>query len=462
MTTNTYKALLLFVFVSFILTLGFYRNQWQMAGKKRFYEWREQSSYMLVGRLARSQQFGFFSDSALLGFVDGTWPLPPGIVEHQYNVYLNRLEHNSYLTYNSTIGFQGVLFGFFDKYTNYPENFNLKIFSGFSSTLSALAMAAIVTWLFLEFGLIPALAAFAFMVLSEWLTLFGGDIYWQLWAFYLPTLSLFYFFRYQRNTQIIPNQLHLMLIVFCSVLLKVMFTGFEFITVALLMIYSPIIYYAVLRGWGLKNFIFLSVRLGISALVGVLTGFGILLIQVAGVLKGFGPAISFIYLTFSRRTHGDADLFSVESESLNANMFSVIWKYMTGRAINLSMWIQEDSQFSAFQDIGYLPIFIFFVIASLTFLLVYFYDRSSVKKSSLALFGMMWFSLISPFSWLIFFKAHAYLHGHLDYIIWQMPFTFIGFAFCGDVFRVFILRFEEWFRNLRGGPIFEKRKGRGD
>jgi hypothetical protein len=43
----------------------------------------------------------------------------------------------------------------------------------------------------------------------------------------------------------------------------------------------------------------------------------------------------------------------------------------------------------------------------------------------------MWFSLLAPLSWFVIFKAHSYIHTHMNFIVWQMPFTFFGFAACG-------------------------------
>jgi hypothetical protein len=49
----------------------------------------------------------------------------------------------------------------------------------------------------------------------------------------------------------------------------------------------------------------------------------------------------------------------------------------------------------------------------------------------LALVGATWFSILAPLSWFVIFKAHAYVHPHMDYIAWHMPFVLFGAAVLG-------------------------------
>jgi hypothetical protein len=55
------------------------------------------------------------------------------------------------------------------------------------------------------------------------------------------------------------------------------------------------------------------------------------------------------------------------------------------------------------------------------------------RRRASALIVATWFSILSPLSWFIIFKAHSYVHPFLDPIVWQMPFVFYGFAVCGAV-----------------------------
>jgi len=426
---NILPAILLFLFVTIALIPGFYRNQWNMAGKKRFPEWRLNSNYMLVGRLAHSKQAGIFASGALLGTVDGGWPTPPGIAEHQYDVYLNHLEYETFFTYNSAIGFQGILFSLFDIATDYPENFNLKVFSGVTAVLSAIMMACFVVWFFLQFGALPAVFVFVFILLSEWITLFAGDIYWQLWAFYLPTIIAFYYFLLQKNEGYRASALPIL--IFLSVLIKILFNGFEFISTTLVMIYTPLVYYSFVQNWSFRRFADWSIKIGLSAILAVFSGLGILIAQLSTVLGGWIPALSYVNSTILRRTYGS------ESNALDVDLATVLWTYISGRAFNFQI-IADMTRLPSLEEVSYLTIFIIFIIASVIFLAISFYQSTIFDLRMKALFWTMWFSVISALSWFIIFKGHSSVHTHLNYIVWQMPFTIISFAFLGNFVKVLL------------------------
>lgn len=48
-----------------------------------------------------------------------------------------------------------------------------------------------------------------------------------------------------------------------------------------------------------------------------------------------------------------------------------------------------------------------------------------------ALILTTWFSIFAPLSWFVIFKAHSYIHTHMSFLLWQMPFTLFGFAVIG-------------------------------
>ena len=46
-----------------------------------------------------------------------------------------------------------------------------------------------------------------------------------------------------------------------------------------------------------------------------------------------------------------------------------------------------------------------------------------------------WFSFLAPLSWFVIFKAHSHCHTHMNFLVWQMPFTILGVALCGVASR---------------------------
>ena len=55
------------------------------------------------------------------------------------------------------------------------------------------------------------------------------------------------------------------------------------------------------------------------------------------------------------------------------------------------------------------------------------------RQHYIALIWTTWFSILAPLSWFVIFKAHSYIHTHMSFLLWQMPFTFFGFAVFGSV-----------------------------
>ena len=50
------------------------------------------------------------------------------------------------------------------------------------------------------------------------------------------------------------------------------------------------------------------------------------------------------------------------------------------------------------------------------------------QQQHIALIWTAWFSILAPLSWYVIFKAHSFIHTHMSFLLWQMPFTFFGFA----------------------------------
>ena len=435
------RGALVFLLVVLLLTLGFYRNQWHAAGRKWFYDWKTNSDVMVLARLVWSRQAGVFAAGGLLGLGDGEWPMTPELGAHQYDTYLNGGAFETYWTYNSVIGAQGVVFSLMERLSGFSPGFDLKLFRGLTAALSALAMALIVAWFWQEFGALPAALVLIFCLLSEWLALYAGSLYWQLWAFYLPAGAVTVRVRSAHAAEDLAFA-PLAGLVALTVLVKIFVSGFEFITTALAMLFVPVVYYALLRGWRLRAIGGAALKVAAGAAAGTLAGLLVLALQISSVLGGLRPALDYLLVTFGKRAVGDpAQYPGVIAESLRADLGSVIWTYVArGRALDLGNWLGPDlAGLRSTFEIGYFPLFILFAAFSLAFLLFSGSDKASgLYGTTRALLITTWFSMLPPLSWLVFFKAHAYIHANLDYIIWQMPFMFFGFALCGMVTKYFL------------------------
>jgi len=421
-----------------MLSLGFMHNTWNTVGRKWFVEWKSVQDTYFVGRLVQSRQDGIFSYAGFFGHGDvSRYTDQAELVRHQYDAYIEGKSFSEFNPYKSTTAAQGMLFSLFDQITTHPPQANLSIFRWLTSILSAAVLGLLVVWFYSEYGFVSALFAGGFMIVSEWLTLFGGVIYWSLWAFYLPLIALLFYLRKQRS----PSDTgKIAVIVFITILIKCVFNGFAYITTVLVMVFLPLIYYGVINQWERRPAINILIATLVAESLAVIIALVILVCQNAVVLGGLGKAFEYIEYSLNKRALGNPGEFSgALAEGLKADYFTVLKEYVTGRAIKLDLGFITDripgwpiEQL----EIGYIWIFYLFLAGSLLFFLIRSRLPETGKTRVQSLILVTWLSVLAPLSWFILFKAHSYLHAHLNFIIWQIPFTLFGFAMCGAVIQL--------------------------
>jgi hypothetical protein len=425
-------AVFVFVLALALLIPGYYGNAWHAAGKKWFIDWQKFHEHYVVARLVQSRQAGAFSYGALLGYGDiTTWDVNLDVIDHEYDLFVNGGQFSAYWTYNSVPGLQALPFHVLDRYSGLAPATTLKLFRFIESTLAAVVLGLFLVWILGQFGLTAALLTLAFMASSEWLTLFGANFYWNLWAFYLPLTALCLLLERTSKTGQ-PRKRIIFLLLAGTLFIKCLFNGFEFISTALVMPFCALVYYHLRQRWTLQDFVSQFVSASFGALTGTATALGILALQIASVTGGWMQALEFIAHTLGKRSLGDPSQYSgIEAESLRANLFTVLQTYLNGRALSLNSIFQvkqPDLEFHFWQ------LFALFALATLSFFLrERFMGGFPQQKTAYALLAATWFSALAPLSWFVLFRAHSYIHTQINFIIWQMPFTLFGFAMCGFI-----------------------------
>lgn len=418
----------LILFVTLIFIPGFFENRWKVVETEEYIQWQGGWESLIVARLVKSRQDGMFSAGGLSGIGDVTeWDLGKKTVNHQYEVYKDEGKFETYLVYKSFPGFQGFLFSSFDAMTDLPSGLNIKLFRGVVAVISSMVLAFFSIGLFMEFGWIASVLVIIFIVMSKWFTLPAGNIYWNLWSFYLSPLIIMYYLALVTNKGEYPaRKIHW--IVFITTLVKILFSGFEFITTQLLMSTVPFVYFSVRDDWGLKVFSKRMLKLGIVLLLAVLVGLMILTIQIFGVEGSLSSASEHIVTTINRRAIGNPETLSrVYAESMRVSGFSVIWEYLNIPAVSINFHEWKG-------QITYLYLIIlFFIFTGIFVINLITMPVTTFRQKGKALMVASWYSTFAPLSWLIVFKPHSYLHPFLNPIVWQMPFTLLGIAFCGFI-----------------------------
>jgi len=431
------KVLFICTLSILLLFFGFFTNCWQVADQQWFVNHQRDMESYIVGRMVKSRQDGVFSDGGLTG-VGSRDATPVNYFDKpfsfQYIAYINGLTFGAYSTYSSQVGGQGMLFSILDSLIPLSPEKKLRLFHAFTSLLSALTLTGIILWFYLEFGLSIALFVLASAIFSQWLVVFGRNLWWSMWAFYLPMVVAIHYLK--RNNASTNSQLITFgILVFITIFIKCLFNGYEYITTTLIMMMVPFVYYSILNKLSFRRFFRGLITAALGSCLAILLSFSILCFQIASIKGNLLDGVNHIVYSLQKRTHADSHNFpSIYASSLESSTTTVVVKYLKGTFFDANNYLSSSNPFvrRLLFKIRYLYLIFLFLIMS-----VFLYSRRNryvsekEGQSCLALIFATWFSILAPLSWFIVFKAHSYIHTHMNYIVWQMPFIFFGFAVCG-------------------------------
>lgn len=417
---NKEHILLGVFFVLFVLS--YTTNLFHISDPNIFHGFERQPEGLVVGRLARSAQDGVFSYGGLNGInynsqTERSTEQYAIDLAAQHNIYLTNQElPDSYQAYKSQSGGQGLVFGVLQKISPFNHAQNLMFFRGLNALLIALAFCIFGWWILNVFGFITSTITLLFIFLSPWINVFSHNLWWVLWSFYLPFLvmTVTLWARHKHPDKLSYSRI--LMLLFVAVFLKCFFTGFEFITTTLAAAFCPIVFYFYLEQKTLKRFLIFSVKVSITMILAVLAQMLLLVIQIKSLEGNFASGINHIISSFTKRT-------ATES----ASHLDVI-----------KMYLQDDAFAFGFSSNQIHLSFGFLLLIIATISLFLYLKSSKIKNKTLALTSL--FSILSPLSWLIIFKQHAYEHPHMDYIVWYIPFLPYGFCLLGLIVSKILLR----------------------
>jgi hypothetical protein len=428
-----------FIFVCVVLFLGF-TNAWKTVSEQMFQGQLRHSDARVVARLVQSRQSGLLSIGGFIGY--GTKsvipPKPPELFTLQYQAYTTQDSFSSYYPYMSQNGGQALFFGLLDRALTLPPDVKLGLFYALTALFSSVVIALITLWFARELGVTAGLFVLGSVVFSQWLLVFGHSLFWSVWAFYLPMLATTLFLERRKDGRL----LGMAVLVFLSVLLKCLFTGYEFITTTLIMMLVPVVYYAVAEKWGGGKALKLSLVAASAAGAAVLLSAVLLCLQFSIAGGGLADGIRHMWFCLSKRTYGNPAAFAGDDAvGLRASMIPVILQYIIGIYFDGRSFLNapDTRAYWLLLNVRYFHLIVAFLGASV---FVFATGRrggpGEPQRKASALLLTTWFSILAPLSWFVVFKAHAALHMHLDFIAWQMPFTLYGAALCGVAARTLI------------------------
>jgi hypothetical protein len=429
------KRILLFLFSAILLFLGFDRNFLRLVPAEAFANFDKGSESLVIGRLVWTQQRGFFADGALLGTGDAPTPIiGDAEFDHQYKTYLADGEFETYMLYKSQSGGQAWFFSLLDTFSPFSASTNLRLFRIFTALLTALTLAALILWFDSQFGLVTALTVLLTSLLSQWLTLYGRNLFYSVWDYFLPMVVTLYLLDRESRGRVL-SETRFYLTVGLLLFLKGFLSGYDFLLTPMGMAATALVYYALKDKWPLWQFTRRLLWTGLACALGIVGSFLVLAAQIGSVTGRFSDGLLHIVNTMGRRTFG-TPLDPTQSEFFAA-----------GQHASLTEVIQNIARKTAIvAGIRFTDVFLLFAVVTVIVLLVLFLRRTPPHPSpnsgnleraseglgqARALLITTWVSFASPLAWLVIFKAHAYYHPFTSAIIWHMPTMFFGYALCG-------------------------------
>ncbi len=444
---------LLGVLSTALLFSEFHANALRVALPKWFATSQRDTQAHVIGRIVKSRQDGLFSAGGLSGWGSPNESIPFSPVDQwpdgqsvdfQYRAFREGLTFKSYKPYLSQSGGQAFGFGLLDLWLPLAAEAKLEWFQGLTSLLTAAVLAGIVVWFFLELGWCVALSALVSLIFAQYVVVLGRNLWWSIWAFYLPMLGVLYFLRYDRTTGK-RHHIRCGLLVFVLLAVKCWINGFEFITTTLIMTLVPFVYYGIRDGPGARATLKRLLLASSSASLAVLFSVVVVCLQVAAVEGSFGDGVQHLLYSFEKRSFGDPQGLPPEYHAgLESGTLVVVRAYLEYASyvdFGGIPWIAKN----VIPRVKYHVLLLLFLVASVVVCVRRRgFIRANRWRSSLALVAATWFSVLAPLSWFVIFKAHSFVHTHINYVVWQMPFTIFGFAVCG--LAVTIARGDERYR----------------
>ncbi len=428
----------------FLLFPGFCINFWQVVDLNRFRNYDRTSESLSLARMVISRQEGFFSHAGLPGQLRENTDDPRSMYllgDFQYSAYLNDLPYLDYQVYRTRSGATELIYSIIDQTLPFPAPVKLNLLRAFGALLAAATFTVIIMWFHSQFGWPVYLAVLLSSTASLWLVVMARNLWWGLWIPYIPLVIMLLTLQRERESTEIRFGRIVLLSSF-ALFFKCLLQSYEFITTVLIMMTVPFIFYGILDRWGFRKIVLRLTAAAVGSLAGISASMAILARQISIATGESG--LAHLVRTLGKRAHGEAGNHGEQfSQSLNSNLFEVILTYLQASWIDLNHLVYSGNRWVAanLHTVRFSYLIVLFLVA--TFYLLA--RRSSCreedeKRLETALICATWYSLLAPLSWFIIFKAHAYIHTHIDPIVWHMPFTLFGFALCGLILKDLIHR----------------------
>lgn len=416
-----------FIFCCSIITICFF----YITPKSGVYIDRSSES-LIIGRLIESEKNGVLSHGGLTGRLipENTDRDSQSYRTLQYDLAQKQeknIDHFVFTTYDSQSGIQAWLYAYFNTLTPQDLFYDIPILRFINCLFIAFILTFFIFWVQKEFSYSVSITVLILTLLSPWLYTFAYNLWWSLWAFYLP-FSTALFINYNRHN--LKKQISLpkeLLLIALAVFIKCCFNGYEFITTVLLAIYIPYLYYYLKENLSFKATFKKAFYVGVASILAVITQMLVLIFQFKLKTGSLQNGLNHILHSYNKRSTAEANIKPDWTTNISENEFvQVLLKYIAGNAFH----------FNFFQ----IHVYFIYIIIVISITLIYLYLKNKQKYKPIIITTIV--SVIPSLSWLILFKQHSLIHTQLNFIVWYIPFFLFGFICIGIILNLI-------FKNLK-------------
>src|ERR1051325_10848890 len=163
MTRERLISILFFVGATLLLLPNFYRNEWGAVESGYKTDWQTRYDRLIVARLVKTRQDGFFSAGGLMGLGDEiVMGYQSKTTNHQFSTYFQQRNFKSYFIYKSNPAIQGMMYGLADQILSISGEQKLKLFRAFTALISAVVFGLMTSVFAAEFGLLSGIFTLIF------------------------------------------------------------------------------------------------------------------------------------------------------------------------------------------------------------------------------------------------------------------------------------------------------------
>ncbi|MGE4567949.1 MAG: hypothetical protein AB7C90_02045 [Bacteroidales bacterium] len=409
-----------------LMTANFRWNVVGSAWPDFFANFQQDSEALAVGRLVLSDAEGPWAHTGFMGLV-----LPPSAREQkyawQYRAFAEHLPYQGYEGYYSQPALHTLIYYGISKLLGTQGEATLSLLYLCNSLFSALQLTLFLMWVQTLWGTGVGAGVGIGILFAQWITVFGRNLYWVFGAFYIPLVVSLWLLEKSKNRQLSNRKIFVVLTLAMGV--KCLCNGFEFISSVLVMAMIPFIFYAIDQAWGWKRFVSRFLAGASGALAGVISVMVLLSVQLSFEKGSLAKGWEFILHSLQKRTFGSGTSFDSQiAQSLQSDAWTVFMQYWHGHLWNISHWFEG----TALQGWGKVEFSLFFPLLAAISLWILLQKDFSGSESTLrrnkALIAALWVSFAGPLSWFFIFKGHAFIHPHMDHIVWHFPFMLFAFV----------------------------------